>query len=71
VRHSRTVQRRRPAEGQRIMGKRPDHVTPPDYLTPNTPVPEPEPIERPDHDPLGHDPVRFGDWELKGIAVDF
>jgi len=22
-------------------------------------------------DPLGLNPVRYGDWELKGIAVDF
>ncbi len=53
------------------MGKRPDHVKPPAHLSPNTPVPEPEPMERPQEDPLGRDPVRFGDWELKGIAVDF
>ena len=53
------------------MGKRPDHVTPPDYLTPNTPVPAPAPIQRQENDPLGRDPVRFGDWELKGVAVDF
>jgi hypothetical protein len=53
------------------MGHRPDHVKPPAYLTPNTPVPEPEPMQRPEEDPLGRDPVRFGDWERKGIAVDF
>ncbi|NJR77759.1 DUF1674 domain-containing protein [Sphingomonas corticis] len=53
------------------MGKRPDHVTPPDYLTPNTPVPEPAEGTRQQDDPLGRDPVRFGDWELKGVAVDF
>ena len=53
------------------MGKRPDHVKPPAYLSPNTPVPAPGPLERPKEDPLGRDPVRFGDWELKGIAVDF
>lgn len=53
------------------MGRRPDHVKPPEYLTPNSPVPEPEAVERPAEDPLGRDPVRFGDWELKGIAIDF
>ncbi|WP_083500284.1 DUF1674 domain-containing protein [Sphingomonas endophytica] len=53
------------------MGKRPDHVKPPAHLTPNTPVPEPEPIGPRDDDPLGRDPTRFGDWELKGVAVDF
>ena len=53
------------------MGKRPDHVKPPAHLSPNTPVPKPEPMRRPDADPLGNDPTRYGDWERKGIAVDF
>ncbi len=53
------------------MGKRPDHVKPPAYLTKNTPVPAPEDKPRPQNDPLGRDPVRYGDWELKGIAIDF
>ena len=50
---------------------RPPHVKPPAYLTPNTPVPEPEKVEEPKGDPLGDDPTRYGDWTLKGIAVDF
>ena len=53
------------------MSKRPPHVKPPAYLMPNTPVPKPAPITRPAEDPLGRDPVRYGDWEKKGIAVDF
>ncbi|RDE05027.1 DUF1674 domain-containing protein [Sphingomonas aracearum] len=53
------------------MSKRPDHVKPPAYLSPNPPVPAPQPGKRPDKDPLGLDPTRNGDWELKGIAVDF
>ena len=54
------------------MSHRPDHVKPPAYLTPSPPVPAPEPIERKgEEDPLGRDPTRFGDWELKGVAVDF
>lgn len=53
------------------MAKRPDHVKPPEYLSPNTSVPAPEPMERPAEDPLGRDPVRYGDWEKKGIAIDF
>ncbi|MBB4087190.1 DUF1674 domain-containing protein [Sphingomonas carotinifaciens] len=53
------------------MGQRPDHVKPPAYLSPNPPVPEPEAEKRPEHDPLGKDPTRYGDWELKGIAIDF
>jgi hypothetical protein len=50
---------------------RPSHVKPPAYLTPNPPVPEPEKVEPPEDDPLGEDPTRYGDWTLKGIAVDF
>lgn len=53
------------------MGQRPAHVKPPADLTPSPPVPEPEPLDRPARDPLGIDPTRFGDWTLKGIAVDF
>ncbi len=52
------------------MGNRPAHVKPPAYLSKNTPVPTPEPVVRA-VDPLGRDPTRYGDWELKGIAVDF
>lgn len=52
------------------MGQRPAHVKPPKYLSPNPPVPSPEPVRR-DQDPLGLDPTRYGDWALKGIAVDF
>ncbi len=53
------------------MGKRPDDLTPPPYLSKNPPVPEPEPLKRPENDPDGLDPTRYGDWELKGIAIDF
>lgn len=54
------------------MGQRPPHVKPPDYLSSNPPVPEPdaELAERP-ADPEGRDPTRYGDWELEGRAVDF
>ncbi|MDB5697160.1 MAG: hypothetical protein JWN21_2703 [Sphingomonas bacterium] len=52
------------------MGQRPDHVKPPEYLTPDKPVPEPAPA-LPREDPEGRDPTRYGDWELKGVAVDF
>jgi hypothetical protein len=54
------------------MGKRPEHVKPPEYLSKSPPVPKPEapPAER-GEDPLGRDPTRYGDWELKGVAVDF
>ncbi len=53
------------------MSKRPPHVKPPAYLTPNKPVPKPAETQRPAEDPLGRDPVRYGDWEKKGVAVDF
>lgn len=54
------------------MGKRPDHVKAPSYLAESPPVPEPAPPARqPGDDPLARDPVRYGDWELKGVAVDF
>jgi hypothetical protein len=54
--------------------KRPKHLDAPSYLTPSPPVPEPEPI-RSLPPPAGEeeklDPTRYGDWEKKGIAVDF
>ncbi|UZK65493.1 DUF1674 domain-containing protein [Sphingomonas sp. M1-B02] len=54
------------------MGQRPLHLKPPAHLSESPPVPEPDAAapER-DGDPLGTDPTRYGDWELKGIAVDF
>ena len=52
--------------------KRPKHLDAPDYLTPSPPVPAP--IDKPAA-PAGEeqrlDPTRYGDWEKKGIAVDF
>jgi len=54
------------------MANRPDHVKPPSHLSPNPPVPAPEPVDRhAESDPLGRDPTRYGDWERKGVAVDF
>ena len=54
--------------------KRPKHLDAPAYLSPSPPIPEPEAAggstppageeERPD-------PTRYGDWEKKGIAIDF
>ncbi|MBB4641052.1 DUF1674 domain-containing protein [Rhizorhapis suberifaciens] len=54
------------------MGKRPDHVKPPAHLSKSPPVPEPDPIDDGKanaKDPS--DPTRYGDWERKGIAIDF
>jgi hypothetical protein len=54
--------------------KRSKRPPPPDYLTPSPPVPKAEEVRRPDA-PAGEegklDPTRYGDWEKKGIAVDF
>ena len=53
------------------MGQRPADLTPPAYLSKSPPVPKPEAKPRPDRDPDGLDPTRYGDWERKGIAIDF
>jgi hypothetical protein len=53
--------------------RRPAHLRPPAHLSPSPPVPVPAPDteaergERPERPA----PTRYGDWELKGIAVDF
>ena len=46
---------------------RPDAAKKPAHWT-NEPLPEPQ-APAPSADPL--DPTRYGDWERKGIAVDF
>ena len=54
--------------------KRPKHLDPPAHLSTSPPVPKPEPRET-DEAPAGEetrlDPTRYGDWEKKGIAIDF
>jgi hypothetical protein len=54
--------------------KRPKPPDAPAYLSPSPPVPEPEPLEG-SAPPAGEgerlDPTRYGDWEKKGIAIDF
>jgi hypothetical protein len=60
-----------PHSANEIAMPRPPDAKPPAYLTPTTPVPEPETVEVTTDDPLGDDPTRYGDWTLKGIAVDF
>ena len=53
--------------------KRPEHVKAPPYLSKSPPVPAPEGGEK--APPAGEehklDPTRYGDWEKKGIAIDF
>lgn len=54
--------------------KRPKHVKAPAHLSPSPPIPEPGPSSSSDA-PEGEagrlDPTRYGDWEKKGVAVDF
>jgi hypothetical protein len=52
------------------MGQRPPHLKPSAHWKLD-PAPEPEPVAAAEEDPLGLDPTRYGDWALKGIAVDF
>ncbi len=53
--------------------KRPATLVPPKNLTPSPPVPTPAAVSSPP--PSGEedrkDPTRYGDWEKKGIAIDF
>jgi hypothetical protein len=54
--------------------KRPKHVKAPAHLSPSPPVPEPEPLNQhapPAGEETKLDPTRYGDWEKKGIAIDF
>jgi hypothetical protein len=54
--------------------KRPKHVKPPAHLSPSPPVPKPQapdPASPPDGEEQRLDPTRYGDWEKKGVAVDF
>ncbi|WNO53851.1 DUF1674 domain-containing protein [Stakelama saccharophila] len=54
------------------MERRPPHVKPPEHLSESPPVPEPDPQPKERaKDPMGRNPTRYGDWELKGIAIDF
>jgi hypothetical protein len=50
--------------------RRPANLKPPAHLTPSPPVPEPQEA-KPQPDPAGLSPVRYGDWERNGIAIDF
>jgi hypothetical protein len=46
----------------------------PDYLSKSPPVPAPEPLDEaspPDGEEQRLDPTRYGDWEKKGVAIDF
>lgn len=54
--------------------KRPKHLDPPAHLSASPPVPAPGQIANdapPEGDENRLDPTRYGDWEKKGLAVDF
>jgi hypothetical protein len=54
--------------------KRPKHLEAPAYLSPSPPVPPPQRSDDappPDGEEQRLDPTRYGDWERKGIAIDF
>jgi hypothetical protein len=54
------------------MGTRPPHVKAPEYLSKSPPIPEAKEVGRePEPDAERPDPVRYGDWEKKGLAIDF
>ena len=55
----------------RKAGERPDHVKPPAHLSKNPPVPKPDPLEKADELLEKDGPTRYGDWEHKGLAIDF
>ncbi|MBA2770912.1 MAG: DUF1674 domain-containing protein [Pseudomonadota bacterium] len=54
--------------------KRPRHLDPPSTLSKSPPLPVPEAngdAAPPASEERRLDPTRYGDWEKKGIAVDF
>ncbi|MEO6359975.1 MAG: DUF1674 domain-containing protein [Sphingomicrobium sp.] len=54
--------------------KRPKRLDPPFYLSNSPPIPQPGPAAEtiaPDGEEQRPDPTRYGDWEKKGIAIDF
>ena len=54
--------------------KRPKHLDAPAHLSPSPRVPQPEKTDAsvpPEGEGNRLDPTRYGDWEKKGIAVDF
>jgi hypothetical protein len=54
--------------------KRPKNLDRPVYLSASPPVPQPKRVDTvppPSGESDRLDPTRYGDWEKKGIAVDF
>lgn len=52
--------------------KRPDDVKAPEgWENPPVPLPAQPVIEAAEDQPTGRNPVRYGDWEKGGLAIDF
>ena len=54
--------------------KRPAHLDPPAHLSASPPLPKADSSDRappPEGEEQRLDPPRYGDWEKKGIAIDF
>lgn len=58
-------------KSDRKPGERPAHVQPPKHLSKNKPIPKPDPRDKANAKEEKDGPTRYGDWEHKGIAVDF
>jgi hypothetical protein len=58
-------------QAARKPGERPADVKPPAYLSKSPPVPEPDPLDKADEILEKDGPTRYGDWEHKGLAIDF
>lgn len=52
-----------------MANQRPQHVVAPKSLSKSPPVPDPGKPVAEDEEALS--PTRYGDWEKKGVAVDF
>lgn len=50
---------------------RPASVKPPAHWTGSPPPPEPKAVSQKGKKVDDRNPVRYGDWELNGIAIDF
>lgn len=59
------------ADRDRKPGERPSHIKPPAHLSKSPPVPAPDPLEKAEDIKKKQGPTRYGDWEHKGIAIDF
>jgi hypothetical protein len=61
-------------EAHLVLMKRPKNLDAPTHLSPSPPVPKPD-FAKNSAPPAGEeerlDPTRYGDWEKRGIAVDF